>query len=152
MQATHNASNCTIVLQYYWKGTCISHMKSKPGEEDVRDEIKLVAVKWMVADLRSGKTKEESIATCRSTIDDLERRFRLHQVSLGVPIGATETPEMMERLRLNPCNYTKQEIVNWYCFIEALLQLKDIENCENYGRSVVLFPVDTTQPVIVMME
>ena len=59
---------------------------------------------------------------------------------------------MMERLRLSPCDYTKQEIVNWFVFIEALLQLKDIDNCENYGRSVRLFPVDTTQPVIVMME
>ena len=152
MQATHNASNCTIVLQYFWKGTCIGDMKSKPGEKDVRDEIELVAVKWMVADLRNGKTKEEMIATCRSTIDDLERRFRLHQVSLGVPIGATETPEMTERLRLNPCKYTNGELVKWYCYIEALLQLKDIDNCENYGRSVVLYPVDTTQPAIVMME
>ena len=152
MQATHNASNCTIVLQYYWKGTYISDMKSKPGEKDVRDEIELVAVKWMVADLRNGKTKEEMIATCRSTIDDLERRFRLHQVSLGVPIGATETPEMTERRRLNPCKYTNGELVKWYCYIEALLQLKDIDNCENYGRSVVLYPADTTQPAIVMME
>ncbi len=152
MQATHNASNCTIVLQYYWKGTRISDMRSKPGEEDVRDVVKSAAVKCIVDDLRSGKTKEEIIATYRSIIDGLERRFRLHQVSLGVPIGATETPEMMERLRLNPCKYTKQEIVKWYCFIEALLQLKDIENCENYGRSVDLFPVDTKLPGFVMME
>ena len=152
MQATHNASNCTIVLQYYWKGTCISDMRSKPGEEDVRDEIKAAAVKWMVADLRNGKTKEEIIATYRSTIDGLERRFRLHQVSLGVPIGAMMTPEMKERLRLSPCNYTKEEIAKWFIFIEALLQMKDIENCENYGRTVVLFPVDTTLPAIVMME
>ena len=153
MQATHNASNCTIVLQYYWKGTCICDiMKSKPGEKDARDLVKQVAVMYIVDDLRSGKTKQEIIDTCRSTIDDLERRFRLHQVSLGVPIGATETPEMTERRRLNPCKYTNGELVKWYCYIEALLQLKDIVNCENYGRSVVLYPVDTTQPAIVMME
>ena len=152
MQATHNASNCTIVLLYYWKGTCISDMRSKPGEKDARDVVKSAAVQCIVDDLRSGKTKEEIIATYRSTIDGLERRFRLHQVSLGVPIGAMMTPEMKERLRLNPCNYTKEEIAKWYIFIEALLQLKDIDNCENYGRSVVLFPVDTTQPAIVMME
>ena len=152
MQATHNASNCTIFLRYYWKGTCISDMKSKPGEEDVRDEIKAAAVKWMVADLRDGNTKEEMITSYRSTIDGLERRSRLHQVSLGVPIGATVTPEMKERLRLNPCNYTNEEKGKWFVFIEALLQLKEIDNCENYGRSVVLCPVDTTQPAIVLMQ
>ena len=152
MQSTHNASNCTIVLQYYWKGTCIGDMKSKPGEDDVRDEIKAAAVKWMVADLRNGKTKEEMITDYRSTIDDLERRFRLHQISLGIPIGLTATPEMKERLRLSPCNFTKEEIAKWFIFIEALLQMKDVENCENYGRTVVLFPVDTTLPAIVMME
>jgi hypothetical protein len=131
---------------------CISDMKSKPGEEDVRDEIKVAAVKWMVADLRNGKTKEEMITDYRSTIDDLERRFRLHQISLGIPIGLTATPEMKERLRLSPCNFTKEEIAKWFIFIEALLQMKDIENCENYGRTVVLFPVDTTLPAIVMMQ
>ena len=152
MQATHNASNCTIFLRYYWKGTCISDMKSKPGEEDVRDEIKAAAVKWMVADLRNGKTKEEMITSYRSTIGDLERRFRMHQVSLGVPLGVPVTPEMIETLRLSPCNYTKEEIAKWFIFIEALLQLKEIDNCENYGRSVVLCPVDTTQPAIVLMQ
>ena len=152
MQSTHNASNCSIVLQYYWKGTSIAEMKSKPGEEDVRDEIKAAAVKWMVADLRNGKSKEEIITDYRSTIDGLERRFRMHQVSLGVPLGVPVTPEMIERLRLNPCNFTKEEIAKWFIFIEALLQLKDIENCENYGRTVVLFPVDTALPGIVMME
>jgi hypothetical protein len=131
---------------------CISDMKSKPGEEDVRDEIKAAAVKWMVADLRNGKTKEEMITDYRSTIDDLERRFRLHQISLGIPIGLTATPEMKERLRLSPCNFTKEEIAKWFIFIEALLQMKDIENCENYGRTVVLFPVDTKLPAIVMMQ
>ena len=152
MQATHNASNCTIVLQYYWKGTHISDMTSKPGEKDARDVVKSAAVQCIVDDLRSGKTKQEIIATYRSTIDGLERRFRLRQVSLGIPIGATMTPEMKERLRLIPCDYTKQEIVNWFVFIEALLQLKDIDNCENYGRWVVLCPADTTQPAIVLME
>ena len=152
MQATHNPSNCTIVLQYYWKGTRISDTRSKPGEKDARDVVKSAAVQCIVDDLRSGKTKQEIIATYRSTIDGLERRFRLHQVSLGVPIGATETPVMMERLRLNPCNFTKEEIAKWFIFIEALLQLKDIENCENYGRTVVLFPADTALPGIVMME
>lgn len=152
MQSTHTASNCTIVLRYYWKGMCISDMKSKPGEEDVRDEIKAAAVKWMVADLRNGKSKEEIITDFRSTIDGLERRFRMHQISLGIPIGLAVTPEMMERLRLSPCNFTKEEIAKWFIFIEALLQLKDIDNCENYGRWVVLCPADTTQPAIVLME
>ena len=86
MQATHNASNCTIVLEYYWKGTCISDMRSKPGEEDVRDAVKSAAVKWMVDDLRSGKTKEEIIATYRSTIDGLERRAL--PIASSIPWGS----------------------------------------------------------------
>jgi hypothetical protein len=152
MQSTYSASNCYIALNYYWKGTAICVLKSKPGEEDPRDVTKNKAVKSIVDDLRSSKTKEEIITAYRSTIDGLERRFRLHQVSLGAPVRVTETPEMSERLRRNPCNFTKEELAKWSVFIEALLQLKDIENCENYGRSVILFPVDTKLPGIVMME